>query len=240
MNVFVLSLKNSPRRKSVDEILTNGGIEFEFFDAVDGKKEFNPLFENYKQQKRFVRKGYDLLPGEKGCFASHYLLWKKCVELGTPIVVLEDDIEILPSFKHCVSTLLPVCNQFGLIRLHNSGTSVNESPAHRYHVSDLHINDFTKPCLGTQGYIISPEAAKKLMDNAFPFYEAVDDFIDNEWRHRAGVYSLEKHCVTHLVGVESDIGDRKKHLSVYQEKYDVNFTEVMKGSLWLSMLNFSN
>ena len=30
---------------------------------------------------------------EMGCFASHYLLWKKCVELGEPIMILEDDTE---------------------------------------------------------------------------------------------------------------------------------------------------
>lgn len=30
-----------------------------------------------------------------GCFASHYLLWKKCIELNEPIVVLEHDARFL-------------------------------------------------------------------------------------------------------------------------------------------------
>jgi len=33
-------------------------------------------------------------PGVKGCFYSHYNLWKKCVELDEPIIIWEDDILI--------------------------------------------------------------------------------------------------------------------------------------------------
>lgn len=29
--------------------------------------------------------------GARGCFYSHYLLWKKCIELNEPIVILEHD-----------------------------------------------------------------------------------------------------------------------------------------------------
>jgi glycosyl transferase family 25 len=32
------------------------------------------------------------VPGVKGCFYSHYRLWKKCVELNEPIIIFEDDI----------------------------------------------------------------------------------------------------------------------------------------------------
>ena len=33
--------------------------------------------------------------GEIGCVLSHYKLWKKCVELNEPILILEDDLNIL-------------------------------------------------------------------------------------------------------------------------------------------------
>ncbi|HAW05862.1 MAG TPA: hypothetical protein DCW83_14340 [Saprospirales bacterium] len=33
--------------------------------------------------------------GEIGCVLSHYKLWKKCVELNEPILILEDDVDIL-------------------------------------------------------------------------------------------------------------------------------------------------
>ena len=39
-----------------------------------------------------------MTPGELGCFASHYLLWEKCLELNEPIVVIEDDAQLEECF----------------------------------------------------------------------------------------------------------------------------------------------
>ena len=36
--------------------------------------------------------------GEVGCFLSHYLLWKKCIDLNEPILILEDDAIITDEF----------------------------------------------------------------------------------------------------------------------------------------------
>lgn len=36
-----------------------------------------------------------LTKGEIGCVLSHYKLWRKCVELNEPILILEDDVNIL-------------------------------------------------------------------------------------------------------------------------------------------------
>ena len=30
---------------------------------------------------------------QSGCFLSHYSLWKKCIELKEPIIILEHDVE---------------------------------------------------------------------------------------------------------------------------------------------------
>jgi len=35
------------------------------------------------------------LPGEMGCFDSHYRLWQKCIELNEPILIFEDDIMLV-------------------------------------------------------------------------------------------------------------------------------------------------
>lgn len=39
------------------------------------------------------RKGYQLKTSEVACFASHYELWVRCVELDEPIVILEDNVD---------------------------------------------------------------------------------------------------------------------------------------------------
>ena len=32
-------------------------------------------------------------PGVIGCFYSHYALWRKCIDLGEPIMIFEDDVK---------------------------------------------------------------------------------------------------------------------------------------------------
>ncbi len=51
-------------------------------------------------------KGKDPLP-EMGCFASHYLLWQRCIDFDEPIIILEHDAEFrspIPPlrFKHAI------------------------------------------------------------------------------------------------------------------------------------------
>jgi GR25 family glycosyltransferase involved in LPS biosynthesis len=35
------------------------------------------------------------IPGEMGCFDSHYRLWQKCIELDKPILIFEDDVVLV-------------------------------------------------------------------------------------------------------------------------------------------------
>lgn len=53
-----------------------------------------------------VEKGKDPLP-EMGCFASHYRLWQRCIELNEPVIILEHDAMFqspIPPlrFKHAI------------------------------------------------------------------------------------------------------------------------------------------
>lgn len=65
------------------------GLDVEYFDGVYGN-EGNEVFEKYgvKKFKRFVKRDS---PGRLGCAASHYLLWKKCIELNETVLILEQD-----------------------------------------------------------------------------------------------------------------------------------------------------
>lgn len=57
------------------------------FDALDffARRGFTWLHTDHN-----LEKGKDPLP-EMGCFASHYRLWRRCLELDEPIIVLEHD-----------------------------------------------------------------------------------------------------------------------------------------------------
>lgn len=65
------------------------GIDLEYFDGVYGI-EGNDVFTKHGVKKfpKFIKKE---LPGRIGCAASHYLLWKRCLELNEPLLILEQD-----------------------------------------------------------------------------------------------------------------------------------------------------
>ncbi len=108
-NIFVINLKiSAQRRKHIQNQFNKlpKKINFEFFEAINGNE--NPdfyLFKKHNAEKRFKYKGSKTTLGQLGCFASHYLLWEKCVKLNRPIIILEDDIIINSDFCDVYSFL---------------------------------------------------------------------------------------------------------------------------------------
>lgn len=70
------------------------GLEVKRFDAIV-PKDLESLKELKweKYNARYLDKNIEaeFTDTEKGCFYSHYMLWKKCIEKNEPIMVLEHD-----------------------------------------------------------------------------------------------------------------------------------------------------
>lgn len=114
------------------------------------------------------------------CFASHYLLWKKCVELNEPILILEHDAifkENLPDidFKLCVTFGRP-----SYIR-----------PDHMIYVEPkdglqpLHQLNF----LGHHAYAIKPDAAKLFCEDV----KRIPLFANDVWVNTNSYPWLEEY-----------------------------------------------
>jgi glycosyl transferase family 25 len=89
--VYVISLKRSTeRRKTIEKMLDSGGIEFTYFDAVDGKNMSND--DNYMRNKYVTEN--TLNPGQIGCFLSHVNLLNRAVDSGKYTLILEDDAKV--------------------------------------------------------------------------------------------------------------------------------------------------
>jgi glycosyl transferase family 25 len=100
-----------------------------------------------------------MTPGVKGCFYSHYSLWKKCVELDEPIIIWEDDIVLKRPFIETdwVDVLV--------VALGHPTKSVRylhflESPE-GIPKAETYFNSSMPGCCG---YAIKPHAARKLID----------------------------------------------------------------------------
>ncbi|MCQ9122356.1 hypothetical protein BKG95_07150 [Rodentibacter pneumotropicus] len=87
---YVISLTTATqRREHIRQEFGRHNISFEFYDALVPSEYLNQLIQthlpNLSQSK--------LSEGEKACFMSHYMLWKKCIDEKLPyIYIFEDDV----------------------------------------------------------------------------------------------------------------------------------------------------
>ena len=103
MKTFVINL--SHRKDRLDKFKQNNAdfISYDVLKAVDG---YDVSYSNLQTM------GFDtdhewidpilntsLTKGEVGCFLSHWEVWKKCVEMNEPVMVLEDDARITDNFS---------------------------------------------------------------------------------------------------------------------------------------------
>lgn len=208
IKIFIVNLKHASARKQlmeqevkkVKQLGFKG--QFEFFDAVEMHQ--HPEFERYYNDFwSKVYTGKALSFGEKGCFASHFMLWKKCVELDQAIVVLEDDIEFLDGYiegmQEIVNSGYEYVRLMGLLK--SNFKRLNSSFSVAY-----------KSVSGTQGYYITPSAASKLIAKAKCWVLPVDTYMDRFYVHGVlnilhSPYIIQEQSIAN----ESTIGDRSRN-----------------------------
>ncbi|HFQ4922304.1 TPA: glycosyltransferase family 25 protein [Vibrio vulnificus] len=189
MKIFVVSLSSSvERRERMQRQLDQLQIEFEFFDAVDGSKPNFLNSDKVDNALTYSRKGYQLKNGEVACFSSHYELWKVCISLNQPIIILEDNVDISEDFPQLIEPLNRVIRQFDYVKL-AATLPVKFNPIKQI-ISRYSIGQYGKKTCGTTAYAVSPEAAKQFILHAEKFIEPVDDYLEKPWRHGVKTYSI--------------------------------------------------
>jgi glycosyl transferase family 25 len=240
VKIFVISLKNSPRRAAMQAQMEKLGLEFTFFDAFVGKKE---IYQSGQYAKLFRKLlyGFDLTLGEIGCYQSHSAVWGYAITYNEPILVLEDDVILdkqLPDFLAKLETLLAEreCD-FGLLRL--SGTferKLYKVKDHKF--SPYQLYSYYKYPSGMLGYVITPNAAKILLFYSRKIRTAIDDFLDRtEFLYGVKTQCVYPYLVLHNEEISSDIGDRS-HFKSRKTWYNRIFKEIFNGYLLFKKVLF--
>ncbi|WP_208360199.1 glycosyltransferase family 25 protein [Helicobacter pylori] len=129
--VYIISLKESQRRLDTEKLVLEsnekfkGRCVFQIFDAISPKHEyFEKLLQELYDAQSMLKSDWfhsdwcrgELLPQEFGCYLSHYLLWKECVKLNQPVVILEDDVALESNFMQALENCLK--SPFDFVRLY--------------------------------------------------------------------------------------------------------------------------
>ncbi|WQW41469.1 glycosyltransferase family 25 protein [Helicobacter pylori] len=129
--VYIISLKESQRRLDTEKLVSEsnekfkGRCVFQIFDAISPKHEdFEKFIQELYDSSSLLKSDWfhsdycyqELLPQEFGCYLSHYFLWKECVKLDQPIVILEDDVVLESNFMQALEDCLK--SPFDFVRLY--------------------------------------------------------------------------------------------------------------------------
>jgi GR25 family glycosyltransferase involved in LPS biosynthesis len=139
-------------------------------------------------------------PGVKGCFYSHYRLWKKCAELNEPIIIWEDDIMLSRPYVPVewqdvlVLAIGHPKKSWRYMPFLESPEGVPEAVDYRY-----------SSMPGCCGYAIKPHAAKKLLHEYSRTYLPADNAINRF------VVNIQIH--NHLMGIAMIKKDGKTSLT---------------------------
>jgi hypothetical protein len=91
---FVIAIKGHPVSETQLKDCLDSAEKFnwnvEVFWGVDGRTITETVWEHEGIAPRLDKPTMSK-PGVQGCFLSHWALWKKCVDLNEPIIILEHD-----------------------------------------------------------------------------------------------------------------------------------------------------
>lgn len=236
--IFIINLEKSVERKEFikTQFEKFDSLPYQFFNAVYGKENPNyPLFKKYNEDKRLKYKGNIMSLSQLGCWASHYHLWEKSIELNKPIIILEDDAIIHSYFAEAYQFICSDKNIFDFLWLSPP------SPRNRNQKgkcilgiqnSAFKIERFYKGWGNATGYFITPKAAETLLNFTQEWIYNVDITMDRYWEHKLDYLAITPACIEPDLTKESNISmidvDKKRELvlkirrEIYQLKDTIN------------------
>ena len=109
----VISLDGSPRRKAFEQNASRAGLEFEYFNAVNGFAENLDVFGLDVWGLESMPKHWEISKGHMACTLSHLSLYKEWYDSHNTdewYLVLEDDCYFHPYFSDALDKVIQAAN----------------------------------------------------------------------------------------------------------------------------------
>lgn len=184
-DAYIISLKNNSLSQKFTERCAKScesvGRSYKIWEGFDGNSGEIIVPEVHKN-KTYLSwlKVYntDLTPTQIGCFISHFSLWCHCIEIDSPIVILEHDTVMISPFDihDAFSTIIYLGS-----REQYNGERVYLIPPHA-----TDYNGHVRSICRAHAYSIDPAAAKNLVSYTIKhgIYESLDIYM------RADLFSI--------------------------------------------------
>ena len=186
--IRVISLEDSiHRRAEFSRQVAGFDLDWSFFAAYKGIA--SPLGYNHRDAIRHC--GRALFPPEIGCYVSHFKCWEWLANSRyDQLIILEDDV--MADWR-AISQL----SQFNLspyaidlLRFFATHPIKCKVVMYRFLSPHCHLVRTAGWYLGTQGYMLTKAAARRLIAYYTKITAPVDWILMRYWEHKLGSYSL--------------------------------------------------
>lgn len=196
--------------------LSGAGVHYEFFTAIEGAGQLHSYFSGSNPLQFLLETGHFAEPAEINCYASHLTLWKKCVVLDQPIVIMEDDFRITTDFRRIIATAEKLIARTGFIRLEaledRWQNKPGLAPALVRNIDGVKLYCQRMPSVRATCYALTPACAAAFIAASKMLVAPVDHMIRRCWRHGQLLYALEPPAICLSEHAEeSSIQGRQKH-----------------------------
>lgn len=201
MKCFVINLeKDIARRNNMQNLLSKQSINFEFVDAVYGKNipkdELYKYYDENKAKREAI--GGGLTISEIGCAMSHLKAYQTMISQNLPYsLILEDDVLIGCEFKDIlldIENVLKKSHFLDVILLGGDNFWYTKWGAtniyHKYNIVKTHHDVWY-----AYSYIITQEAARKMIDKITPIFTVIDHWDYYNRKGWCNVYAVVPNVV---------------------------------------------
>lgn len=199
--IFVVSMKKSvDRQKSISDQMAFMGLEFSFFDAVNGHDIPDHLATYVDNDQAEREWGKRLTPGEIGCALSHIEIYKKMVKESIQrCLIVEDDAKLHIHFRKVIEEIMRIDNS-DLVFLHHG--KAKHWPLYRKLSEGYRLVRYRRPSkksrraiYSTAAYMITLKGAEALIKHGLPVRMPADFLSGRPQLHHLRSSGVEPCCV---------------------------------------------
>jgi glycosyl transferase, family 25 len=204
--VVVVSLPDATERRATFAERARGtSLEWTWFDA---HRDLGPEL-THDPDEAIVAKGRPMYPGELGCYSSHYAAWAAFLRTGMPqLLVLEDDTIVDWGFLEKLAAADFRAARVPYLRLYAKRPCALRAVMRDAIERQRTLVEYLDRPLGTQGYLMTREGARRFVRHCRVVRRPLDDELDRSWDHGIACLGIFPFPVIEQ-STASSIGDQR-------------------------------
>ncbi|WP_445354953.1 glycosyltransferase family 25 protein [Microbulbifer sp. EKSA008] len=215
-----------PNSDDVDLLLSAGKMQrlhINTIGGIDGRSGIPELEDNEHIASNVTRWRHlcELKSSEIGCYLAHLRAIRRAYRSGLDrVCILEDDVQLEPSFGRVLAELEQLPENIEMIRL--MGLKVRKRKVAQTLNDGVH--QLVRPergWCGAQGYLINRRGMEKVLKYASRIFEPIDKVFDHFWQFDLKLYGVEPHLLWENAHISNIV------------KSNIHRTKVARWLYWL-------